>query len=123
MSEFNINSNQLSKNSTDLSKVSFNFNFSFFRNFLKNMHKYLHIVSLDKSAFYSLLTFIKVLNNKECDIFYDQILERVLILSTKGHKEIDSKSLDFKSYKDIEEVLYLKMDTLTSILTEIIEYE
>lgn len=123
MSEFNINSNQLSKSNSDLSKVSFNFNFSFFRNFLKNMNKYLHIVSLDNSAFYSLLTFIKVLNNKECELFYDQVLEKVLVLSAKGHKEVDSTNLDFKSYKDIEEVLYIKLDNLINILTEIIEYE
>jgi hypothetical protein len=80
-------------------------------------------VSLDKTALYSLLTFIKVLNSKELDIFYDQILERILELNEKGYKEIDSKNLNFKSCKEIEEVLYVKKDYLIGILSEIIEFE
>lgn len=111
-----------------LTHTTFNFNYSFFRNFVKNLSKYLHIVSLNEKALYSLLTFSKLLSKQFFVPFDENILEKLYLLIKKylkfedeGDDEVinNKHSIKKNTFSDISVGLHVSKKYLLRILCEL----
>mmetsp|Transcript_18766 Transcript_18766/g.19439 ORF Transcript_18766/g.19439 Transcript_18766/m.19439 type:complete len:789 (+) Transcript_18766:18-2384(+) len=108
---------------TQLSQASFNFNHSFFRNFIKNIGKYLHVVSLCEKALYSVLTFVKILNTKEVSLFEEFILDKIFLLSKSSWDTEQKSQTEYSTIEEVPQKIHSSRSHLKNTLTELLEYE
>lgn len=110
------------KEDNGFTTTTFNFNFSFFRNFAKNIGKYLHVISLDEKSLYSVLTFVKILNSKEVSLYEEFILERLSKLIKVSWKNKENKA-EFKSIDEVPDSLNCSKESVVKTLKDIVEFE